>query len=157
VRRADAGWRNRFSTADESNLADNGLMHFTKKRLNNLALKTAADPRRLLEQESEEPGRPHFKSLFEPFVPDPNHVLNEPLRRVDGSSGLCAEKCKWQGSAALLIQDELRLRHTRFVKRCGVDGHPNLSWQSYDSPFIEERNHQKSVCGFLVQQEGLIH
>jgi hypothetical protein len=35
MRRAYAGWRNRFSTAGESNLADNLWMLLTKKRLKN--------------------------------------------------------------------------------------------------------------------------
>ena len=35
MRRAYAGWRNRFSTAGESNLADNRWMLLTQKRLKN--------------------------------------------------------------------------------------------------------------------------
>src|SRR5712691_7467637 len=46
------------------------------------ALKTATDPRGLLEQESEELHlSPQFKSLLEPFVPKTaSHVSTEPLR-----------------------------------------------------------------------------
>jgi hypothetical protein len=45
------------------------------------ALKTAADPRRLLEQESEELSlSPQFKSLLEPFVRKPIDVSIEPRR-----------------------------------------------------------------------------
>ena len=45
------------------------------------ALKTATDPRKLFEQESEELRlNPHFKSLLEPFVPKTaNQVSAEPL------------------------------------------------------------------------------
>ena len=45
------------------------------------ALKTAADPNKLLEQESEHLRlSPRFKLLLEPFVPRPaNHVSAEPL------------------------------------------------------------------------------
>jgi len=45
------------------------------------ALKTAADPRKLFEQESEELHlSPQFKSLLERFVPKTaNHVSAEPL------------------------------------------------------------------------------
>jgi hypothetical protein len=45
------------------------------------ALKTAADPRRLLEEESEELDlSPQFKLLLEPFVRNPNRFSIEPLR-----------------------------------------------------------------------------
>jgi len=46
------------------------------------ALKTATDPRKLFEQESEELHlNPQFKSLLEPFVPKTaSHVSTEPLR-----------------------------------------------------------------------------
>src|SRR6266403_4844232 len=44
------------------------------------ALKTATDPRELLEQESEELDlSPQFKSLLERFVPNANHSATEPL------------------------------------------------------------------------------
>jgi hypothetical protein len=44
------------------------------------ALKTATDPRKLLEQESEELNlSPRFKSLLEKFVPNANHSATEPL------------------------------------------------------------------------------
>ena len=44
------------------------------------ALKTATDPRELLEQESEELDlSPQFKSLLEKFVPNANHPATEPL------------------------------------------------------------------------------
>ncbi len=45
------------------------------------ALKTATDPRKLFEQESENLRlNPRFKSLLEPFVPKTaNHASNEPL------------------------------------------------------------------------------
>lgn len=47
------------------------------------ALKSASDPRKLFEQESEKLHlSPRFKSLFEPFVPNPaSHVSVEPLPR----------------------------------------------------------------------------
>src|SRR5437016_10651243 len=44
------------------------------------ALKTATDPREMLEQESEELDlSPQFKSLLERFVPNANHSATEPL------------------------------------------------------------------------------
>ena len=44
------------------------------------ALKTATDPRELLERESEELDlSPQFKSLLEKFVPNANHSATEPL------------------------------------------------------------------------------
>jgi hypothetical protein len=45
------------------------------------ALKTASEPRKLFEEESEQLRlSPEFKSLLEPFVPkDANHVSVEPL------------------------------------------------------------------------------
>ena len=45
------------------------------------ALKTAAEPRSLLDQQSEELRlSPHFRSLLEPFLPvNAMHVLTEPL------------------------------------------------------------------------------
>jgi hypothetical protein len=44
------------------------------------ALKTATDPRELLEQESEELDlSPQFRSLLEKFVPNANHSATEPL------------------------------------------------------------------------------
>ena len=47
------------------------------------ALKTATDPRKLLQQDSEHLQlSPEFRSLLEPFVPKTaNHVSTEPSRR----------------------------------------------------------------------------
>jgi hypothetical protein len=73
-----SGWTTFHVRSDEDFKSALWLMRLSYLRY---ALKTAGDPRRLLEQESEELGlTPQFKLLLEPFVPNPNHVSIEPLR-----------------------------------------------------------------------------
>ncbi len=67
MRRAVAGWRNRFSTADESNLADDRLVHFSKKRLNNLSPPNSQSGIERFLIEILKSGRYHAKTLQSPL------------------------------------------------------------------------------------------
>ena len=73
----NSGWTTFHVRRDEDLKHALWLMRLSYLRY---ALKTAADPRGLFEQESEELGlSPEFKSLLEPFVPKNIHVSLEPL------------------------------------------------------------------------------
>jgi hypothetical protein len=74
----NSGWTTFHVRSDEDLKHAQWLMRLSYLRY---ALKTAADPRRLLEQESEELGlSPQFKLLLESFVPkNTNPILTEPL------------------------------------------------------------------------------
>ena len=74
----NSGWTTFRIRSDEDLKRALWLMRLSYLRY---ALKTAADPRQLLEQESEELHlRPQFKSLLEPFVPrTANQDSTEPL------------------------------------------------------------------------------
>jgi Family of unknown function (DUF5519) len=66
----NSGWTTFHVRSDEDFKSALWLMRLSYLRY---ALKAAADPRRLLEQESAELGlNPQFKSLLEPFVSNPN-------------------------------------------------------------------------------------
>jgi hypothetical protein len=73
----NSGWTT-FRVGSEEDLSQAlWLMRLSHIRY---ALKTATDPRGLLEQESEELNlSPEFRSLLEKFVPNANHSTTEPL------------------------------------------------------------------------------
>ena len=74
----NSGWTTFHVRSDEDFKSALWLMRLSYLRY---ALKAVADPRRLLEQESAELGlSPQFKSLLEPFVPNPTSVSIKPLR-----------------------------------------------------------------------------
>lgn len=67
----NSGWTTFHLRSDEDFKSALWLMRLSYLRY---SLKTAADPRRLFEQESEDLGlSPEFKSLFEPFVTRNTH------------------------------------------------------------------------------------
>jgi luciferase-like monooxygenase len=82
----NSGWIT-FKIRSEENLTHAlWLMRLSYLRY---ALKTAIDPRKLFEQQSEELGlNPHFKSLIEPLVPEtPKQVSAEPVQALSHAEG----------------------------------------------------------------------